>query len=51
MAAFGNVLARSNKIVVLGGDWTLGYHSLKLRYFPNIFQFSEVLSLESFDNS
>ena len=32
------------------GDWALGYHSLKLRQFPDISKFPMILSVNSFSN-
>ena len=32
-------------------DWTLGYHSMKLRHFPNISYFPKIVSLKPFSNS
>ena len=33
---FLGLFASTNKIFILTGGWTLGYHSMKLRHFPNI---------------
>ena len=37
ISVFQEFFASINKIFILAEDWSLGYHSMQFRHFPNIF--------------